>query len=387
MLVLLDLQPGRADLLDQARATPLLRLPHVGLAVDPVEAGASAEPLTEIGSAKAAEINSAYRWLADLTDQLRLPQKLFVIHQFRLSMIGDDEPLEHDRDSVQLLIHMDGQGPTTSKDETWASVVGAAPKGVPFGWKTTTRTTRCSPRADDGPAAAAVMISTSEPGRPRPRSGLTGPQACAASTDAAGQRGRAAPAAARRVRRDPGQLGPAGHQPGAPGQVEVAQRNRGAGIDRAHRAIARACRTFTRARTTGARSAPDRLSPRHGGQRDRSSSGTSWPRRPGTQRQPDRCGPKRRTWNAAPPRGQPHAVRGPSSARPPSGRVQSPGRAVDRRNEPAPSAPSAAATIAVWSTPRTGPGTVDLLQPTTSASSGAARPGLGADRPSGRTAR
>jgi hypothetical protein len=137
MYVVLDLQPGRSNFLDQAKLyEPLLRLPHVGLALDPEWRLRPGQlPLTEIGSARASEINSVYRWLADLTDRLRLPQKLFVIHQFRLSMIGADEPLEHDRDSVQLLIHMDGQGPTTSKDETWAAVVGAAPKGVPFGWK------------------------------------------------------------------------------------------------------------------------------------------------------------------------------------------------------------------------------------------------------------
>ncbi|HVC74526.1 MAG TPA: hypothetical protein VNC85_12210 [Mycobacteriales bacterium] len=137
MYVVLDLQPGRSNFLDQAKLyEPLLRLPHVGLALDPEwRLRPDQLPLTEIGSAKASEINSVYSWLADLTDRLRLPQKLFVIHQFRLSMIGDDQPLEHDRDSVQLLIHMDGQGPTGNKDETWAAVVGAAPKGVPFGWK------------------------------------------------------------------------------------------------------------------------------------------------------------------------------------------------------------------------------------------------------------
>ena len=58
-----------------------------------------------------------------------------MLHQFRLSMIGTDEPLQHGRDEVALLIHMDGQGPPSSKDETWRAVVGAAPKGVPFGWK------------------------------------------------------------------------------------------------------------------------------------------------------------------------------------------------------------------------------------------------------------
>jgi hypothetical protein len=38
-------------------------------------------------------------------------------------------------DEVAVLIHMDGQGPTGSKDATWRAVTAAAPKGVPFGWK------------------------------------------------------------------------------------------------------------------------------------------------------------------------------------------------------------------------------------------------------------
>lgn len=135
--VVLDLQPGRANFLDQAKLyESLLKQPHVGLALDPEwRLRPDQVPLTEIGSAKAAEINSVYRWLADLTKKNALPQKLFVLHQFKLSMIGDDEPLQTDRDEVALLVHMDGQGPTGTKDATWAAVVGAAPAGVPFGWK------------------------------------------------------------------------------------------------------------------------------------------------------------------------------------------------------------------------------------------------------------
>jgi hypothetical protein len=137
MYVVLDLQPGRTDFLTQAkRYEPLLRLPHVGLALDPEwRLGPGEKHLTQIGSVSAAEINSVYRWLADLTAKAKLPQKLLVLHQFRLSMIGDDQPLQRDRDEVALLFHMDGQGPTGSKDTTWRAVVGAAPKGVPFGWK------------------------------------------------------------------------------------------------------------------------------------------------------------------------------------------------------------------------------------------------------------
>lgn len=137
LYVVLDLQPGRTDFLTQAkRYEPLLELPYVGLALDPEwRLKPTEKHLSQIGSVSAREINSVYAWLADLTARNTLPQKLFVLHQFRLSMIGSDEPLERGRDEVALLIHMDGQGPPSSKDETWGAVVGAAPKGVPFGWK------------------------------------------------------------------------------------------------------------------------------------------------------------------------------------------------------------------------------------------------------------
>jgi hypothetical protein len=135
--VVLDLQPGRTNFLDQAKLyESLLKLPHVGLALDPEwRLKPNEKPLEQIGSTNASEINSVQKWLADLTAANNLPQKLLVIHQFRLDMITGDEPLRNDRDEVALLIHMDGQGPTGSKDATWAAVVGAAPKGVPFGWK------------------------------------------------------------------------------------------------------------------------------------------------------------------------------------------------------------------------------------------------------------
>ncbi|HYT09648.1 MAG TPA: hypothetical protein VEL73_03215 [Mycobacteriales bacterium] len=137
LYVVLDLQPGRANFLDQAkRYEPLLTLPYVGLALDPEwRLAPNQRPLGQIGSASAREINSVYQWLADLTKRNTLPQKLFVLHQFRLSMIGTDRPLDRSRDEVALLIHMDGQGAPSLKDTTWHAVVGAAPKGVPFGWK------------------------------------------------------------------------------------------------------------------------------------------------------------------------------------------------------------------------------------------------------------
>ncbi len=137
LYVILDLQPGRSDFLTQAKLyTELLALPNVGLALDPEwRLTTDQVPLEQIGSVDAAEVNKVIDWLAELTAVNDLPQKLLVLHQFRNSMIRNEEDLDLSRDQVAVLIHMDGLGAPEVKDETWAAVVAAAPSGVWFGWK------------------------------------------------------------------------------------------------------------------------------------------------------------------------------------------------------------------------------------------------------------
>jgi hypothetical protein len=137
MYVILDLQPGRASLLAQARRyRSLLRLPDVGLALDPewrLQPGQL--PLRQIGGVSITEVNSVIRWLAGLTARYRLPQKLLVLHQFKLSMIRSEQRLNTRHDDLAILIHMDGQGTPANKEQTWEAVFRAAPAGVFFGWK------------------------------------------------------------------------------------------------------------------------------------------------------------------------------------------------------------------------------------------------------------
>jgi hypothetical protein len=135
--VVLDLQPGSADVLAQAKLyASLLQLPNVGLAIDPEWAlGPGQRPLQQIGSIDASRINAVGAWLDAFTASKHLPQKLFVLHQFRLSMLGNEAKLKTDYDNLAVLIHMDGQGSQPNKNATWRSVVAAAPKGVRFGWK------------------------------------------------------------------------------------------------------------------------------------------------------------------------------------------------------------------------------------------------------------
>ena len=137
MYVVLDLQPGRANLLAQAKVyASLLRLPNVGLALDAEwKLNPGQVPLQQIGSVDVTEVNSVVRWLADLTAEHHLPQKMLVLHQFRLSMIRDEQDLDTSHDDLAIVIHMDGQGGPDMKQRTWNAVTKAAPHGVFFGWK------------------------------------------------------------------------------------------------------------------------------------------------------------------------------------------------------------------------------------------------------------
>ncbi len=135
--VVLDLQPGRADFLTQAkRYEELLLLPHVGLALDPEwRLGPDQFHLRQVGSVSAAEVNTVSEWLAALVRDNALPQKLLVIHQFRLSMISERQDLRTPSE-LAVVVQMDGQGPLGSKYGTFdAMTAGAEDVGWHWGWK------------------------------------------------------------------------------------------------------------------------------------------------------------------------------------------------------------------------------------------------------------
>ena len=135
--VLLDLQPGRTDFRTQAqRYAELLAEPNVGLALDPEwRLGPDQRPLQQIGTVGVDEINSVVTWLADLTAENALPQKLLMVHQFRLSMIQERERLDTSRDELAVVLHADGFGTPDLKLGTWAAMHQDEPAGVSWGWK------------------------------------------------------------------------------------------------------------------------------------------------------------------------------------------------------------------------------------------------------------
>jgi len=135
--VVLDLQPGRTDFVRQAqRYAPLLKYPHVGLALDPEwRLGPKERHLEQIGSVHAREVNATIDWLAGFTRRHDLPQKLLIVHQFRPSMVTDRTMVRTGSEAVSVVIHADGQGRQSAKRQTWTRLHKGAPDGVGWGWK------------------------------------------------------------------------------------------------------------------------------------------------------------------------------------------------------------------------------------------------------------
>lgn len=135
--VILDLQPGRSSILEQAKSyEELLREPHVGLAIDPEwKLGKKGKPLQRIGHVSARQVNEVSAWLAELTRENVLPQKMFVLHQFQTQMIRGRDHVRTNHPELATVIHVDGQGPPAAKHNTWRHIRQDAPPNVEWGWK------------------------------------------------------------------------------------------------------------------------------------------------------------------------------------------------------------------------------------------------------------
>ncbi len=122
-LLLLDIQPGRADFLPKVkRYERFLAQPDVGLALDPEwHMGPTQVPGRVIGSSTAASINAVSAYLAELTARRRLPQKLFVVHQFVSRMLPDRARIVARR-GLATTFHIDGFGSRAAKLAKYAAL-------------------------------------------------------------------------------------------------------------------------------------------------------------------------------------------------------------------------------------------------------------------------
>ena len=89
----------------------------------------------QIGRVGVDEVNETIAWLAELTAEGALPQKVVVVHQFSGHMIEGRERLDASHDEIGLLVHVDGHGTPALKMETWNALLEDLPEGVELGWK------------------------------------------------------------------------------------------------------------------------------------------------------------------------------------------------------------------------------------------------------------
>lgn len=133
----IDLQPGMADMVDQATVfEELLKRPDVGLALDPEwKLQPGQQPGAQIGSVDADEINRVIDWLADLTRDSGGPQKLLILHQFSTAMITDRDQIDTSRPELAISLHADGHGTPDLKMETWDSLRKGLSPDIWMAWK------------------------------------------------------------------------------------------------------------------------------------------------------------------------------------------------------------------------------------------------------------
>lgn len=133
----LDLQPGRANLLDQAKLyEDLLKRPNVGLALDPEwKIGPDEQPMGRVGHVEAHEITEVGDWLAELARDNELPQKGLIVHQFQLQMIRDRETINTDHPELSFILHADGHGGPDQKFDTWNTMQQGLSDDYFMAWK------------------------------------------------------------------------------------------------------------------------------------------------------------------------------------------------------------------------------------------------------------
>ena len=128
---------GPYDFLTQAKLfEDYLKEPNIGLALDPEWRLAPGQVhMQQIGSVDAAEINETTEWLADLTAEHELPQKMVILHQFQLAMIQNREEINTDHPELALVLHADGHGTAEQKLDTWEALQRDLPDDIYMAWK------------------------------------------------------------------------------------------------------------------------------------------------------------------------------------------------------------------------------------------------------------
>ncbi|MEU4606987.1 hypothetical protein AB0F43_28735 [Kribbella sp. NPDC023972] len=136
MLLLLDVQPGRAKILPEVkRLERWLKEPDVGLAFDPEWAvGPNQVPGRVFGRTTGAELDAIAAYLSELVRTHKLPEKVFVFHQLSPRIVTGEQALKK-HPGVVTIKSVDGIGARADKLQTWAKLTQRLPAGVHAGFK------------------------------------------------------------------------------------------------------------------------------------------------------------------------------------------------------------------------------------------------------------
>lgn len=135
-VLLLGIQPGRADFLDELRHyEPWLRQPDVGVALDPEwSVGPDEVPGETFGNVTGRELNEAADYLAGLVRSADLPQKPMIYHQLSEQIVRDEQDLQP-HPELAMVKSVDGIGSPAAKRDTWKRLVRTKPDHVAAGFK------------------------------------------------------------------------------------------------------------------------------------------------------------------------------------------------------------------------------------------------------------
>jgi len=135
-LLLLAIQPGRADFLDEVRAYDRwLAQPDVGVALDPEWAmGKHQVPGRVFGHTTGAELDAVAKHLSTVTRKHDLPEKVMVFHELAAHIVTKEDRLRRHA-GVVAIKSVDGIGSRAAKENTYRVVNQDTPRGVRPGFK------------------------------------------------------------------------------------------------------------------------------------------------------------------------------------------------------------------------------------------------------------
>lgn len=135
-ILLLNIQPGRADFIDEVRHyEKWLVEPDVGVALDPEWAVEEGQIPGEVyGRTSGAELDEVAAYLAELVEEHALPEKVMVYHQVHPGVVRDEHELGA-HEGVVLIKSVDGIGAPSDKIKTYNKVNETKPEHVVPGFK------------------------------------------------------------------------------------------------------------------------------------------------------------------------------------------------------------------------------------------------------------